>query len=54
MPEGTADRSHVVDLMEMEFTPFSAYFQLDSAIYGDRLVDRWEIYGFVTVNMLAF
>ena len=38
----------------MEFTPTSAYFQLDSAVYGDILVGRWNIYGYGTFGMAAF
>ena len=36
----------LLNLVAMDFGPSTSYGQIDSAIYGDILADRWGVYGF--------
>ena len=44
----------LTDLVDMEFTPFTAYCIVGSAVYGDLIIGRWNIYAFGAFHLQRF
>ena len=48
---GSLITPRLINLVEMEFAPFSTFSRLDSPIYGDLMVGRWDICAFGLFNL---
>ena len=44
----------LLDLTDAEFTPFSSHCSVDSAVYGDLIAGRWNLYAFGAFDLKLF